>query len=74
MSYSVCYDSLRYPVAPEGCDVVEEERARFKETGHPYVGSRRRRPRVVKRRSGGRVAGNGRGTSTSFRSSRGLNL
>ncbi|ONK58950.1 uncharacterized protein A4U43_C08F1400 [Asparagus officinalis] len=34
MSYSVCYDSLRYPVAPEGCDVVEEERARFKETGH----------------------------------------
>lgn len=34
MSYSFCYDKLRYPEPFPDCDIVESEKARFKENGH----------------------------------------
>ncbi|URD80341.1 Xyloglucan endotransglucosylase hydrolase protein [Musa troglodytarum] len=34
MSYSFCYDKLRYPVTLPDCNVVEPERRRFGEAGH----------------------------------------
>lgn len=57
MSYSACYDRLRYPNPPPGCDLVESEGARFKETGHVNF-ARRKRParRRSSRRGGGGTA------------------
>ncbi|OAY70631.1 putative xyloglucan endotransglucosylase/hydrolase protein 30, partial [Ananas comosus] len=34
MTYSFCYDTLRYPETFSDCDIVESEKSRFKETGH----------------------------------------
>ncbi|XP_078438360.1 putative xyloglucan endotransglucosylase/hydrolase protein 30 [Wolffia australiana] len=50
MTYSFCYDSLRYPVAFPDCHVAPSERERFKESGHLKFGGaarRRRRPAVA---------------------------
>ncbi|KAG6468219.1 hypothetical protein ZIOFF_072791 [Zingiber officinale] len=59
MTYSFCYDALRYPTPFPDCRVVESERARFRETGHarprpaPVQAQRRR---VRRRRGGARAA------------------
>ncbi|KAG0496925.1 hypothetical protein HPP92_001616 [Vanilla planifolia] len=49
MIYSICYDELRYPVAFPDCKVVEEEKERFKKSGHvmahPVPAGRRQRQR-----------------------------
>ncbi|CAL9074229.1 unnamed protein product [Musa textilis] len=50
MSYSVCYDRVRYPAPFPECDIVETEKERFGETGR--LRFRRQRRRV---RRGGRV-------------------
>ncbi|MQL92558.1 hypothetical protein Taro_025177 [Colocasia esculenta] len=45
MTYSFCYDTLRYPVTFPDCDVVPAELERFKESGHLKFGTHRRRSR-----------------------------
>lgn len=39
MTYSYCYDVLRYPVPPPECVLIPSEQRRFKETGHLKFGS-----------------------------------
>ena len=51
MTYSFCYDSLRYPSTFPDCEVVASEQDRFKESGHLKFGGGRRRHRRVNRRS-----------------------
>ncbi|CAA6669622.1 unnamed protein product [Spirodela intermedia] len=52
MTYSFCYDSLRYPATFPDCDIVPSEQERFKESGHlKFGGAGRRRHRRTKRRS-----------------------
>ncbi|WOK94968.1 hypothetical protein Cni_G03673 [Canna indica] len=34
MSYSVCYDRVRYPEPFPECEIVDSEKRRFRETGH----------------------------------------
>ena len=65
MSYSICYDTLRYSVTPPGCEIVESERMRFKETGH--LNFVRRKPQV-KRRSTKRGSRRTSRTLTTLRS------
>ncbi|XP_072968248.1 probable xyloglucan endotransglucosylase/hydrolase protein 30 [Typha angustifolia] len=49
MSYSACYDELRYPSGLPECDIIESEKRRFKETGHLRFGGRHRRHRAKDR-------------------------
>lgn len=65
MSYSICYDTLRYPSPPAGCEIVESERVRFKETGHVDSGHRRR---PAKSRSSNRRVSRGVGANRKTRS------
>lgn len=52
MTYSFCYDSLRYPATFPDCDIVPSEQGRFKASGHlKFGGAGRRRHRRTRRRS-----------------------
>eukprot|EP00262_Sarcandra_glabra_P017077 TRINITY_DN573_c0_g1_i1.p1 TRINITY_DN573_c0_g1~~TRINITY_DN573_c0_g1_i1.p1 ORF type:complete len:340 (-),score=25.28 TRINITY_DN573_c0_g1_i1:177-1196(-) len=39
MTYSYCYDTLRYSVPPPECVIVPEEQRRFKDSGHLKFGN-----------------------------------
>ncbi|KAJ0968035.1 hypothetical protein J5N97_024952 [Dioscorea zingiberensis] len=45
MTYSVCYDTMRYPTGLPDCDIVPSEKMRFRDNGHLRLASARRRYR-----------------------------
>ncbi|PKA53247.1 putative xyloglucan endotransglucosylase/hydrolase protein 30 [Apostasia shenzhenica] len=55
MTYTFCYDELRYPVPFPDCNIIESEKEKFQNSGHlrspPRAAARRQRPR---RRTRGR--------------------
>lgn len=51
MTYSVCYDTLRYPEKLPECEIVEAEKRRFKESGHLKFSHHRRHRSSRARRS-----------------------
>ncbi|KAG9459785.1 hypothetical protein H6P81_004293 [Aristolochia fimbriata] len=64
MTYSYCYDTLRYPVPPPECVVLPSEQRRFKDTGRVIKFSgghhnhhHRRHSKKTRTRSAAKVAG-----------------
>lgn len=51
VTYSYCYDTLRYPATLPECVVVPSEKQRFKDSGHLKFSTRHRRHRRSKRQS-----------------------
>ncbi|KAM0935678.1 putative xyloglucan:xyloglucosyl transferase [Dioscorea sansibarensis] len=45
MTYSVCYDTMRYPGGLPDCDIVSSEKMKFKDNGHLRIANTRRRNR-----------------------------
>lgn len=61
MYYSYCYDTLRYPVTPPECVIVQSEQARFNHIGRlKFGGSHGRHKRRSKRKSRAPIVTNAR--------------
>lgn len=45
MTYSVCYDTMRYPEGLPDCDIVLSEKIKFRDNGHLRITNTRRRYR-----------------------------
>ncbi|XP_068634594.1 probable xyloglucan endotransglucosylase/hydrolase protein 30 [Aristolochia californica] len=59
VTYSYCYDTLRYPVPPPECVILSSEQRRFKDTGRVNFGGGHRHHRHSKRsrRAAAKTAG-----------------